>query len=121
MYKIESSSLIYNIFFTKKQIMFISVLCLLFLIKLRWPKIKSFIHLLRYRYGDDTVDTFRSYEKHLLKYHKTGKDLWFLNQCKFFEITPTFLNIKFSNEDYGSLPICKKLKKDLLQHEINKK
>ena len=101
--------------------MYFSVICLLFLLKLRWPKDKSIITIIRTRYGEDIVNTFRSYEKNLMKFNKTGKDIWFLNECKLYDIIPKFLNIRFSNNDYYDLQLCRKFKRDLLKHELNKK
>ena len=55
--------------------MFITSICLLFLIKLRWPQKKPITQILKQRYGNDIVNVFRSYEKDLLKYNKAGKDI----------------------------------------------
>ena len=43
--------------------MFVTAVCVLFLLKLKWPKSKNFYQTIHERYGHDTLKTVRKYEK----------------------------------------------------------
>ena len=45
--------------------MFVTAVCVLFLLKLKWPKSKNFYEAIHERYGHDTLKTVRRYEKDL--------------------------------------------------------
>ena len=46
-------------------VMFVTAVCVLFLLKLKWPKNKSFYDSVYERYGQETLKTVRGYEKDL--------------------------------------------------------
>ena len=48
--------------------MFVTAVCVLFLLKLKWPKAKNFYETIHERYGHDTLKTVRRYEKDLSPY-----------------------------------------------------
>ena len=45
--------------------MFVTAVCVLFLLKLKWPKSKNFSGAIHERYGHGTLKTVRRYEKDL--------------------------------------------------------
>ena len=79
--------------------MFITAVCVIFLIKLRWPKNKSLYDTVFERYGQTTLKIVRDYEKDLTRFNKTSLDIGFLQKWKLFHIFPTFLNFKLSKEE----------------------
>ena len=56
-----------EILFSKMRfiVMFVTAVCVLFLIKLRWPKKKGIYDLVFVLYGQETLSTVRVYEKDL--------------------------------------------------------
>ena len=72
--------------------MFITAVCLLFLLKLKWPKNKSVYDLVYERYGHKTLKAVRDYEKELSRYNEISLDIGFLQKCKLFHIFPKFLS-----------------------------
>ena len=44
-------------------VMFVTAVCVLFLIKLRWPKKKNFYDTVYMRYGQETLKNFYQYRK----------------------------------------------------------
>ena len=101
--------------------MFITAVCVIFLIKLRWPKNKSLYDTVFERYGQTTLKIVRDYEKDLTRFNKTSLDIGFLQKCKLFHIFPTFLNFKLSKEEFHETRACRRSKEDLLNYELNQK
>ena len=99
--------------------MFITAVCFIFLIKLRWPKTKSLYDTVFERYGQATLKT--DYEKDLSRFNKACLDIGFLQKCKLFNIFPTFLNFKLSKEEFHETRACRRFKEDLLKYELNQK
>ena len=97
--------------------MFITAVCVLFLIKLRWPNNKSLYDTVFERYGQETLKLVRDYEKDLSRFNKASLDIGFLQKCKLFHIFPTFLNFKLSKEEFHATRACRRFKVDLLNYE----
>ena len=98
--------------------MYVTCLCILFLIKLRWPANKSVYNVIYERYGADILKCVRIYEKDVNRYNKAGLDIKFLEKCCLYNITPKFTNLKLHNEKYQNTPQCKRFKKELVELEI---
>ena len=101
--------------------MFITAVCVLFLIKLRWPNNKSLYDTVFERYGQVTLKLVRDYEKDLSRFNKASLDIGFLQKCKLFHIFPTFLNFKLSKEEFHATRACRRFKVDLLNYELTQK
>ena len=101
--------------------MFITAVCFIFLIKLRWPKTKSLYDTVFERYGQTTLKVVRDFEKDLSRFNKASLDIGFLRKCKMFHIFPTFLSFKLSKEEFQDTRACRRFKEDLLNYEINQK
>ena len=99
----------------------ILTLVLLFLIKIRFPKIKGFIEVLKDRYGLDSVRNYRKLERIDLKLKKASLDLEFLETCKKYETIPKFLYFKTYNRKFNSTLLYKSFQFKLLDFEINSK
>ena len=80
--------------------MFITAVCVIFLIKHRWPKIKSLYDTAFKRYGQTTLKVVRHFEKDLSRFNKASFDIAFLQKCKMFHIFSTFLSFKLSKEEF---------------------
>ena len=61
-----------------KSYQFITAVCVLFLIKLRWSKKKSIYDIVYVRYGQETLKIVRDYEKDLSRFNRTSLDIGFL-------------------------------------------
>ena len=96
--------------------MFITAVCLLFSLKLKWPKNKSVYDLV-----NETLKAVRDYEKDLSRYNKISLDIGFLQMCKLFHIFPKFLNFKLSRQEFHSTRACRRFKEDLLRYELKQK
>ena len=101
--------------------MFITAVCVLFLIKLRWPNHKSLYDTEFERYGQETLKLVRDNEKDLSCFNKASLDIGFLQKCKLFHIFPTFLNFKLSKEEFHATRACCRFKVDLLNYELTQK
>ena len=55
--------------------MFVTAVCVLFLLKLKWPKNKSFYDSVYERYGQETLKTVRGYEMDLSRYNKVSLNI----------------------------------------------
>ena len=100
--------------------MFVTAVCVLFLIKLRWPKKKSIYDLVYVRYGQKTLKAVRDYDNlNLNRFNKVSLDIGFLQKCQLFHICPNFLHFKLSRREFQDTPACRRFKKDLLKFELN--
>ena len=57
-------------------VMFVTAVCVLFLIKLRWPKEKNFYDTVYMRYGQETLKTFAFFEKLRTTFWEISSNLW---------------------------------------------
>ena len=105
----------------KKFNMFITAFCVLFLIKLRWPKNISIYDTVFERYGQQTLKIVREYDKDLTCFNKASLDISFLQKCKLFHIYPTFLNFKLSKEKFHRMGAYRRFKENLLRNELTQK
>ena len=101
--------------------MFVSALCVLFLIKLRWPANKSIYDIVYERYGQKVLRSLRVYEKNLNRYNKAGLDIGYLEKCKRYGVYPKFLNFKLSRPEFHQTQACDKFKSELVGFEIRSK
>ena len=101
--------------------MFVTAVCVLFLLKLKWPKSKNFYETIHERHGHDTLKTVRRYEKDLSRYNKVALDITFLQKCRLFHIYPKFLDFKLSRHDFQETRACHRFKEDLLNYELREK
>ena len=99
----------------------VAAVCVLFLIKLRWPKNKSIYDTVFKRYGQQTLKIVREYERDLTRFNKASLDISFLQKCKLFHIYPTFLNFKLSKEEFHRTGACRRFKENLLRYELTQK
>ena len=74
--------------------MFITAVCVIFLIKLRWPKNKRLYDTVFELYGQTTLKIVRDYEKDL---HASTKHHWILVSCKNASCSTSFLRSSTSN------------------------
>ena len=85
-------------------VMFITAVCLIFLLKLKWPKNKNVYDLVYERYGNETLKVDRNYEKDLSRYtDKISLDIGFLQRCKLFHVFPKFLSFKLMPRSHQSV------------------
>ena len=57
--------------------MFVTAVCVLFLLKLKWPKNKNFYDSVYERYGQETLKTVRGYEMDFSRYNKVSLNIGF--------------------------------------------
>ena len=110
-----------KVFTTCVVSLFITAVCLIFLLKLKWPKNKSVHDLVYERYGHETLKVVRDYEKDLSRYNKISLDIGFLQKCKLFHVFPKFLNFKLSRQEFHGTRACRRFKEDLLSYELKQK
>ena len=65
-------------------VMFVTAVCFLFLLKLKWPKNKNIYDVTFERYGQETLKLVRDFEKDLSRFNKVTLDIGFLQKCKQF-------------------------------------
>jgi len=78
--------------------MFISFI-IAFLINLRFPRNRSITTIINERYGNVSLQQFRSTEKILYKEKKLNCDLEFLKACRSYEVAPKFIRFKLFNRN----------------------
>ena len=100
-------------------------LCLIFFIKLRWPKSKSMYDTVYERYGLMASRRWRSLENlrkiYWTRLNQCSLDISFLQKCKLFHILPTFLNFKLSKEEFHRTGACRRFKESLMRYELTQK
>ena len=74
------------------------VIVFLFIIRCRFPKLKSLSEVIRFRYGNHVLKLIRKYEKHDYRLRKIHLDIAFLNNCLDNDLCPTFLRYKLSSK-----------------------
>ena len=101
--------------------MFTTVLVLLFLFKLRFPRGTSFTATLKRRYGQRTLVEFRRFEKNRIKFNHCQLDVKFLNVCKSYNVLPRFLHFKLYRKELTSSKLYKSWQFKLLNLELKSK
>ena len=98
--------------------MYVTCLCIIFLIKLRWPPAKSVYNVIYERYGGDTLKCVRIYEKDVNRFNKCGLDINFLEKCRLYNIAPKFSRFRLHNEKHRTTVECKRFQRELIDLEI---
>lgn len=101
--------------------MFYSVLALLFIIRLRFPKDVSVADIIRRRYGAPVLHLDRKYEKHLYKLEKLKCDASFLDTCIKHGLTPNFLRFKVYNDGLRRSRLYRNCQSMFLRNELQSK
>ena len=68
---------------------------LLFIIRCRFPKLKSLSEIICFRYGNHVLKRIRKYETHDYRLRKTHLDIPFLSSCLDNDLCPTFLRYNY--------------------------
>ena len=98
--------------------MFFIALCLLFLIRLRFPRRNSITVIISSRYGRQCVNLFRRLEKTAFKIKKVESDIHFLNTCKAYETLPKFLYFKLYRQNLQNSKLYRSWQFKLLNLEL---
>ena len=91
---------------------------LLFILKLKFPKYKSFTEILSRKYGLDTIKIYRRLEKTYFRLNKVQLDIDFLQSCKENRIIPKFLKFKTYNRKMTQTNLYSSFQFKLLNLEI---
>ena len=98
----------------------ITMVTLLFLIRIRFQAYNSLVGTLWKRCGQDLVKEVRALEKLDFKYRKALLDLNFLTSCRNNNVIPKFLHFKVSNKQLRSSAAYITCQTYLLNQEILK-
>ena len=90
-------------------------------LKVRFPKEVSIATILKRRYGNQGLKSYRDVEKLDFKLKKIKCDVEFLQLCKENRLTPSFLHFKLYNKDLSSSHLYRKFQEKLLDHELKQK
>ena len=93
-------------------------ICILFILRYRFPKDKSIAEALRKNYGTDVVKSVRYFEKLDFKRRKVELDISFLEACKENNIIPKFCVFKTANKDLRNSITYQQCQEKLLNEEI---
>ena len=93
-------------------------LFLLAIIKIRFPKTKTLVQVIRERYGDIVLTQFRKLEKLEKKISKASCDISFLNTCARYNVTPKFLKFRLHKRNLERTDEYRSFQRDLLFREI---
>ena len=113
-FKINSKRLLIC-FFTTITIVF------LFLLRIRFPRNKPIVDIIRNRYGGATVKCFREVETTWRKRDKVKCDVEYLQACYGYNAIPKFLRIKLYRRTLERSGDCITWQKKLLHKEITYK
>ena len=91
----------------------------LFIIRCRFPKLKSQLEIIRFRYGNDVLKLIRKYEKHDYRLRKIHLDIPFLNSCLGNGLCPTFLRYKLLSKRLQNSESYRRSQHLFLQEEKN--
>ena len=101
--------------------LFITSLVFLFIIRIRFPRNKTVIEILRHRYGEQVLKIYRDCEKLDYKIKKTEEDIHFLTSCIRNKLTPKFVNFKLYSSRIRRTSFYSDFQKKLLEQELNEK
>ena len=99
----------------------VAVIVFLFLARVRFPKSKSIVEVIRSRYSENTVKRIRKLEKLDYRLRKTELDLQFLCKCDDNNVIPNFLNFRLENSHLKYSSTCRLCQLNLLREEIRQK
>ena len=94
------------------------VLALLFLLKLNSRR-RGLHENLKLRYGSPTINIFRKLDNVNYKIGKVKEDIFFLNTCKTYNVTPNFLKFKVYSKNFNNTRTYRTWQAKLLQYEID--
>ena len=80
------------------MLMKVAAVMFLFLIRLRFPKSKLILDILRRRYGQGTLEKIRKFEYLDYRLRKAELGLEFLLRRKDSNVIPNFLNFRITNQ-----------------------
>ena len=92
-----------------------------FIIRIRFPKGKSIVQIIRSRHGEAIVRKKCKFEKNDYKLRKGRLDLRFLLECKKNNLIPKFLQFKLADKHLHNSVVYKKRQIKLLEKEIRAK
>ena len=101
--------------------MYVQVLCILFLLRLRFPANQPLSSTILRRYGHPVLLVFRKCEKLCIRVNKLKCDLEFLEICKAYEAIPRFLRFKLYKKNLYDSKLYKSWQFKLLDLEIKNK
>ena len=101
--------------------MLVVSLCLLFLIRYRFPPDRSIAEVITTRYGRPVLATYRVLEKTEYKLKKGKADLQFLQTCQENNIIPKFLHFRLYKATLQTSELYRDTQKKLLSQEIKTK
>ena len=96
-------------------------LVFLFIIRIRFPRGKSTVDIIRNRYGEAFVKKIRRFQKWDFKLQKCYLDLRLLLDCKQNGVIPKFLRFKSVNRHLNNSHVYRKCQLRLLEQEIKSK
>lgn len=103
------------------KMIYVISLVFLFITRIRFPSNKSIADIVTSRYGRDTLQTIRKFEKVNFKRRKLELDLDFVNKCYEQRLTPTFIRFRMPNQNLRNSRAYRKCQLDLLRQEIHDK
>ena len=90
----------------------------LFIIRCRFPKLKSLADIIRCRYGNHVLKIIRKYEKSDYRARKLNLDIKFLNTCQDNDLCPTFIQYKLSSKRLQNSNAYRQSQRLFIQEEI---
>ena len=90
----------------------------LFIIRCRFPKLKSLSEIIRFRYGNHVLKRIRKYEKHDYRLRKTHLDITFLSNCLDNDLCATLLLYKLFSKRLQNSESYRRSQHLFLQEEI---
>ena len=103
------------------MLMFVTSLVFIFIIRLRFPSKVSIATILKRRYGNLVLSTFRDVEKLDFKLKKTKCDINFLQNCIDNNLTPAFVRFRLYDHGLQSSRMYRNFQKKLLENELKQK
>ena len=98
----------------------VAALVFLFLIRLRFPHLKSVAEVIRKRYGQNTVQKLRKLQKLDYRLRKAQMDLEFSVNCSNNSVVPKFFNFCVAMKSLKSSREYQQCQIGLLKEEIQK-
>ena len=97
----------------------IITICILFILRYRFPKDQSIAAVIRNTYGNEVVKSIRYFEKLDFKRRKVVLDISYLEACKDNSIIPRFCVFKTANKSLRNSTTYQECQEKLLDEEIN--
>ena len=97
---------------------YVFTLVFLFVIRCRFPKLKSLAPIVCSCYGNHELKNIRKYEKLDYRYQKLDLDIQFLDTDIWVELCPTFLWYKMSNKRLQTSDVYRRSQRLFLEEDI---